>query len=95
FMATVTASDGSSVSTGTVTFCVDGSVVATVPLTNGVATFSTSTLSAGSHTVTASYSGFVGAFALGPSSATLTEVITSIPRPPSNGFIVVGTDAGI
>jgi Big-like domain-containing protein/IPT/TIG domain-containing protein/putative Ig domain-containing protein/VCBS repeat protein len=43
--------------TGSVTFSFDGSPQAPVTLSSGQATFSTSSLSAGSHTITASYGG--------------------------------------
>lgn len=55
FTATVTGS--STTPTGNVTFIVDNISGAPVPLVNGVAAFSTSTLTTGSHTIVASYSG--------------------------------------
>jgi len=56
FTATVTSAGG--VPTGTVTFQVDGVTVATVPLdSSGHASFTTSTLGVGTHTITAIYSG--------------------------------------
>jgi hypothetical protein len=48
---------GAGTPTGTVTFRVDGMVVATVNLVNGSASFSTSRLAKGHHVVTATYSG--------------------------------------
>jgi hypothetical protein len=48
---------GSNTPQGTVTFIVDGTPQAPVPLTNGVATLSLSTLAAGSHTIGATFSG--------------------------------------
>src|SRR5207245_1410706 len=46
--------------TGTVTFTIDGLAQTPVPLNNGQAIFTTTTLTAGSHTITASYNGDVG-----------------------------------
>jgi hypothetical protein len=48
------------VPTGTVTFAIDGLAQTPVPLNNGQAIFTTTTLSAGSHTITASYNGDAG-----------------------------------
>jgi hypothetical protein len=57
FTATVTPTSGSG-ETGTVQFVIDGSNVGSpVTLSNGTATFTTSSLSTGTHTVTADYSG--------------------------------------
>jgi hypothetical protein len=80
FTATVapTQANGSGVSpTGTVTFFLDGgsTPVATVGLVSGMASFTTSGLSAGNHTVVAVYSGdsnFLGATSSTPASVTLT-----------------------
>jgi large repetitive protein len=55
FTATVTCTGFTS--TGTVTFTVDGAPVSPVPLSASTATFTTSSLSPGSHTVSAAYSG--------------------------------------
>jgi CSLREA domain-containing protein len=61
FTAVVTAPSSQSTPTGTVTFTIDGHAEAPIQLTlvgaSGDAAFSTSTLSAGSHTISASYSG--------------------------------------
>ncbi|HET8920122.1 MAG TPA: Ig-like domain repeat protein [Xanthobacteraceae bacterium] len=62
--------------TGTVTFTVNNVAVATVMLSGGQATFTTSTLPLGSNTVTATYNGDNN-FA-GGSSGTLTVVVTLI-----------------
>lgn len=53
--ATVTSGLGTP--TGTVTFLDNGAAIGTSPLSNGTATFNASTLSVGSHTITALYSG--------------------------------------
>jgi hypothetical protein len=77
------AAANSNLVTGTLTFFIDNVAVTTVTLVNGVGTFSTSTLAAGSHTVRAVYNGFaLGDYGFSPgTSATLTEVInpTSVP----------------
>jgi len=60
FTATVSdASPGSGVPTGSVNFYLDGSTTPldTAPLTAGSASFTTSTLAVGSHTITAKYTG--------------------------------------
>ena len=59
FTATVIdgVSGGPTPNGGTVTFLDGGSVIGSAVLTSGNATFSTSSLIAGSHTITASYSG--------------------------------------
>lgn len=72
FTATITASG--STPGGMIVFSDGNTVLASVPLQNGVSAFTTSTLATGNHTITASYSAndsFAG------SSATLTEVIIS------------------
>ena len=55
FTATVTSPSGTP--TGAVTFFDNGNSMGTFPLTAGVATLTTSTLPAGSHTITVTYSG--------------------------------------
>src|SRR5712691_9478193 len=69
FTATVTAADGTFATDGTVTFK-EGSTVLSGPTTlvNGQAMFNTSTLSAGSHTITAWYTSTTGNFADGNTS---------------------------
>jgi hypothetical protein len=58
FTATVIAqTNGSNAVTGTVTFSVDGTPQAPAPITNGVATLTLTTLTAGPHAVTATYNG--------------------------------------
>jgi flagellar hook assembly protein FlgD len=48
---------GAGTPTGTVTFSIDGTAQTPIPVSNGLATFTTSTLAAGNHSVTAVYSG--------------------------------------
>jgi len=58
FTATVAATPpGFGTPTGTVTFLDNNNVIGARPLTGGIATFTTTTLVAGNHTITASYSG--------------------------------------
>jgi hypothetical protein len=63
---------GAGAPTGTVTFTIDGTAQAAVALVNGQAAFTTSTLTAGSHTIAAAYSGD-GSF--NSNTATLTQVV--------------------
>ncbi len=76
FTATVRAvAPGSGTPTGTVTFTIDGVAQTPVTLGSGQATFSTSTLGAGSHQIAAAYSGS-SSFNVS-TSATLTQVVNS------------------
>jgi Bacterial Ig-like domain (group 3) len=59
--------------TGMVAFTIDGGTPFVPPFPNGVATFTTSTLSPGSHTITAAYSGDANCAA--STSSTLTQVV--------------------
>jgi parallel beta-helix repeat protein len=70
--ATIVAGLPNQVPMGTVTFSDQSGVLSTSPLTAGVASFSTTTLSAGAHQITATLNPS-GPFA--PSSASLTEVV--------------------
>jgi hypothetical protein len=77
FTATVT-SGGSRISTGTISFQ-EGSTTLAPPIPldgNGQASFQISTLAAGSHTITAYYSGSTG---LQASSGSLTETVNQAP----------------
>jgi hypothetical protein len=87
FTATVShISPGAGTPTGTVTFMDGTSTLATVTLSGGKATFKTSALSVGIHSITASYSGNVN-FATSSSSAVTqtvggtTTVVTSTTNP--------------
>lgn len=80
FTATVTAANGTFVTDGNVTFR-DGATVLAGPITlvNGQASFTTSTLAAGSHTITASYTSTSGQFAAATGSITqLVAVVVNI-----------------
>jgi hypothetical protein len=57
FTATVTATSGTGTPTGTVTFMDGATTLGTVALSGTTAAFSTSSLAAGNHTITATYSG--------------------------------------
>jgi hypothetical protein len=82
FTATVT-SDTAGTPTGTVSFFVDGSTTPAVAVTlsNGVATFTTSTLTVGAHTVVAMYHGDA-AFAASTSN-TVSETVSEASRFPT------------
>jgi hypothetical protein len=77
FTATVTANSPSTaaVNAGTVTFQDGATILATANVNaSGVATFSTSSLAAASHTITATYNGTTS---FNGSSASLTQVVTA------------------
>jgi oligoribonuclease NrnB/cAMP/cGMP phosphodiesterase (DHH superfamily) len=71
FTAVVSATAGTP--TGTITFTVDGVAQPNVTLSNGQATFTTSTLSVGSHTITAAYNGD-GSFSIS-SAGSFTQTV--------------------
>lgn len=74
FDATVDAASGSTTPTGNVVFSVDATDVATVALDAGAASYNTTTLTAGTHTIKAAYQ---GDSAFSSSSASLTQTINS------------------
>ena len=75
-MLTFTATVAPSVATGTVTFKDGSTALGTGTVTSGTATYSTSTLAAGSHLLTASYSGNTNYNS--STSATLTQTVTAV-----------------
>ena len=76
FTATVKAAQGSAIPTGTVVFTDGTATLGTTALNaSGAATFSTATLTPGTHTITATYSGGAN---FNPSSASITETITVV-----------------
>ncbi len=81
FTATVTAQqNGSNPVTGTVTFTVNGTAQTPVPVTNGTATFTLATLTAGAHTINAIYNGdanFTPSMATAPVVETVAGAATS------------------
>jgi hypothetical protein len=99
FTATVTSGGGNPVTTGTVTFT-EGptTLAANVPVNaSGQTTFSTSALTAGSHTITATYNG-TAAFQTSSGSvtqvvqrATTSTTLTSSPNPSTVGQAVTFT----
>jgi hypothetical protein len=98
FTATVTASNGS-MPTGTVNFFVDGSMVSSPMLSGGVATYTTTTLAVGTHSVSATYVGnssFAtsnGSLAGGQTvnKAATTTTVTSTGSPAQQGSTVIFT----
>ena len=86
FTADVTATFGTAA--GNVVFAVDGSTVSTVALSSGVASYSTSSLAAGTHTIAASYA---GNSTYPASSASLTETVNAPVVPPPALSPAVGT----
>jgi hypothetical protein len=75
---TFTATVAPATATGTVTFADSSTTLGTVPISTGVATYSTSTLAAGSHSITASYSGDTNDTS--SASTALTQAINTIPQ---------------
>ena len=96
FTATLNAvAPGAGAPNGTVNFRIDGTVAGSGTLSGGIATFSTSTLAHGSHTVTAEYAGslnFIGTTnALGQSQVINTPPVANddtIQRYPTQGVKV-------
>ena len=74
---------GTGTPTGVVTFTIDGSVAGTMGLSSGIATFSTSSLSAGSHPITATYGGNANfnrsAGVLSPNQVIVNPYLTYLP----------------
>jgi hypothetical protein len=89
FTAIVTSSGYQGTPTGTVTFTIDGQAQTPVPLAvvggNDEAQFTTSTLLAGAHSVTASYSGDTN---VSPSSGSLpTQTVNAPTLPPTHTHV--------
>lgn len=82
FTAAVTSNSGFGTPTGTVIFSVDGTPSAPVPLVNGSASFSTSSLAIGNHLVQAFYSGDVHFIA---SESTILDQLVLAVAPPIDG----------
>ena len=80
--ATVKAVSGSSVPTGSVVFTVDGAAASMVTLNAGTATYSSASLTPGSHTIAASYSGTT-AFAASASNSLPETVNTPTAAAPA------------
>ena len=77
---TLTATASPSTATGTVTFKDAGNAIGTGTLSGGTATFSTATLAAGSHSLTATYGGDSSDQA---STSAATTVVVNVPPPAS------------
>ena len=91
FTATLSVVTGSNTPTGSVTFSIDGVAAGTVALNGLSATFLTSSLSVGSHTVTASFN---NATPFPPStSSSLTQLVNAAPAT-GNPSYAVSADAG-
>ena len=83
FTATVTpVSPGAGTPTGTVTFLDGGTTIGMGTLSGGVASYSTSTLSVGFHTITTTYPGD-GNFTGSTGSLTGNPQVVNVPPPPS------------
>ncbi|GII79330.1 hypothetical protein Sru01_43120 [Sphaerisporangium rufum] len=79
FTATVAATGTALLPTGNVVFSEGTTTLATVPLTGAAqATFTTSSLTAGSHIITATYQGNAS---FNSSATSLTQVETALPKP--------------
>src|SRR5262245_1088515 len=93
-----TVSSGAGVPTGTVTFRDGANTLSTVPLVNGSASFTISTLALGSHSLTAVYSGsatfaassspVVTQVVNAPAAAATSTTLNSTPNPSSLGQAV-------
>ncbi|GAA2248772.1 hypothetical protein GCM10010401_23210 [Rarobacter faecitabidus] len=83
-----------SLATGTVSFQVGSSTPVVVPVTAGQASFATSSLVAGTHTITVAYSGDSNYDAPAPKTANVTVVknITSVTLSAPEGNIAIGED---
>ncbi len=75
FTATVTPASGMQVPTGTIAFTVDGVTLAPIAMSGGAATYSTTSLTAGSHTLSAMYSGD-GTFASVSTNSAITVSVS-------------------
>ena len=76
FTATVSAvAPGSGTPTGTVTFKDGSTVLGSGTLSGGVATLTTSSLTVGSHSITATYTSGDGNFNASPASAAITQTV--------------------
>jgi hypothetical protein len=71
---TATVSAGAGTPSGSIVFTENGNTLFISPINNGVATFSTSALSEGEHTIDAAYT---GSNSFKPSTATTTVTVTA------------------
>lgn len=98
FTATVVPNSGTGVPTGTVTFKYGSSTLAKVSLSSGMATYTTATLTAGTKSITAVYSGDLtyaastsAALSQVINKATTTTALTSSLNPSTSGQAVTFT----
>lgn len=100
--ATMTATLGTTAATGTVQFTnAGGTLLGTAPVVNGIATFTTSSLSVASYTITATYSGDTNYATSASATAALTVTqatpvfyaVTASPSPSVYGGSVTLTQA--
>ncbi len=82
---------GSGTPNGTITFLDGGSVLGTASLNSGMATFTTSSLAAGSHIINADYG---GSSSFGPSSNSMNQTVGSPSSGPSISLVSVQTVSG-
>jgi len=75
FSATVAAESGSTVPTGNVVFAIDGTPQQPVTLAAGMATFTTSAMTGGTHSITATYKGDGATFASSITTSALTVTV--------------------
>ena len=83
FTATVQGANG--VPTGTITFKDDANTVASMPLNSGTASFTTTSLVAGAHTITAQYSGDSGNG--GSTSPPVTQIVAITGATPAGSAV--------
>src|SRR5690606_40271599 len=89
---------GSKTPTGTITFLIDGGSPTSVPLDgSGQASFTTSSLSMGTYTIEASYSG--DAIFAASNATPLTQVVNAVPAPVvavfQDGFTPIPNGTGV
>jgi hypothetical protein len=95
FTATVSPAAGTSITPlGTVTFVVDGVAGQPAPLSGGMATLTTTTLPAGTHTITAIYNGnarFAGSSSTYTQAVNLVTPTATALTSSASGLIFIGT----
>lgn len=89
FTATVASSSGSGTPTGTVIFYDGSTALATQTLASGTATYSTSSLTVGTHSITAQYSGDTNYAA--SSSTALSFIVTAVSSPMNTSTVLTAS----
>ncbi len=94
--ATIVPASGTAVPTGTVQFSVDG-IPAGSPATlgGGSAEYTTSALSLGTHSITASYTPTIGAGLTGSNATALSQVVEPVPAPTLSSITIAPISATI